>query len=208
MRERFGIRNGLWSFIFCLVLQCPLLMADEGMWPFNSVPKAQLKQRYGFDPSDSWLEHLRLSSVRFNNGGSGSFVSANGLVMTNHHVASDCIQKLSSAGKDFMREGFYAPKPESEAKCPDLELNVLTAIEDVTTQINKTVKPEMNPAEAFQLQRGAMSALEKECADKTGLRCDVVTLYRGGIFNLYKYKKYTDVRLVFAPEYDTAFFRW
>ena len=206
MKEKLEIRNGWWSFIFCLVLQCPLLMADEGMWPFNSVPKAQLKQRYGFDPSDSWLEHLRLSSVRFNNGGSGSFVSANGLVMTNHHVASDCIQKLSSAGKDFMREGFYAPKPESEAKCPDLELNVLTAIEDVTTQINKTVKPEMNPAEAFQLQRGAMSALEKECADKTGLRCDVVTLYRGGIFNLYKYKKYTDVRLVFAPEYDTAFF--
>jgi hypothetical protein len=181
-------------------------MADEGMWPFNTVPKVVLKQRYGFEPSDAWLEHVRLSSVRFNNGGSGSFVSANGLVMTNHHIASDCIQKLSSAGKDYMQQGFYAPRLESEAKCPDLELNVLTAIEDVTTQINQTVKPGMDPAEAFKLQRGAMSTIEKECADKTGLRCDVVTLYRGGLFNLYKYKKYTDVRLVFAPEYDTAFF--
>jgi peptidase S46-like protein len=206
MREKLRIRLLLWRFIFWVVVPVPLLMADEGMWPFNNVPKAHLKQRYGFEPSDSWLEHVRLSSVRFNNGGSGSFVSANGLVMTNHHVASDCIQKLSSAGNDYMQGGFYARKPESEAKCLDLELNVLTAIEDVTAQVNNMVKPEMDPAEAFKVQRGAMSTIEKECADKTGLRCDVVTLYRGGLFNLYKYKKYTDVRLVFAPEYDTAFF--
>jgi hypothetical protein len=206
MREKLGIRTRSWSFILCLILNCHFLKADEGMWLFNSVPKEQFKQRYGFEPSDSWLEHVRLSSVRFNNGGSGSFVSANGLIMTNHHMASDCIQKLSSAGQDHMQQGFYAPNPGSEAKCPDLELNVLTAVEDVTAQINQTVKPEMDPAEAFKLQRGAMSTLEKECVDKTGLRCDVVTLYRGGIFNLYKYKKYTDVRLVFAPEYDTAFF--
>ena len=206
MREKLGICGAFWSLVFCPVFEGSLLKADEGMWPFDRVPKAQLKERYGFEPSDSWLEHVRLSSVRFNNGGSGSFVSAGGLVMTNHHVASDCIQKLSSAAKDYMHDGFYASKPDVEGRCPDLELNVLTAIEDVTTQINKAVRPEMDPAEAFKLQRGAMSALEKECADKTGLRCDVVTLYRGGVFNLYKYKKYTDVRLVFAPEYDTAFF--
>ncbi len=206
MRKKFRIPAGLSSFVFCSVLHCPFLVADEGMWPFNSVPKAQLKQRYGFEPSDTWLAHLRLSSVRFNNGGSGSFVSANGLVMTNHHIASDCIQKLSSASKDYVQRGFYASSLGSEAKCPDLELNVLTGIEDVTAQVNKAVKPEMDAAEAFKVQRGAMSTLEKDCADKTRLRCDVVTLYRGGLFSLYKYKKYTDVRLVFAPEYDTAFF--
>lgn len=205
--ERYSL---LYRWLRCSLLSYILvansLLADEGMWVFNNVPKAQLKQRYGFEPGDEWLEHLRMSSVRFNNGGSGSFVSANGLVMTNHHVAADCLQKLSSGGKDFVQDGFYAPSRQQEAKCPDLELNVLTAIEDVTAHVNQAAKPEMDAAQTFASQRGAMSTLEKDCASATSLRCDVVTLYQGAIYNLYKYKKYTDVRLVFAPEYDTAFF--
>ncbi len=182
------------------------MSADEGMWPFNSFPKQIIQQRYGFEPADAWLEHIRLSSVRFNNGGSGSFVGRNGLVMTNHHVGADCIHELGSAERDYMASGFYAASQAQEAKCPSLELNVLMGISDVTAEVNAVVKPEMDAAASNTAQRGAMARLEKECADKTGLRCDVVTLYEGGIFNLYRYKKYTDVRLVFAPEADIAFF--
>ncbi len=192
--------------IGALFLLCAVAIADEGMWPFNAVPKQVLQQRYGFTPSDAWLNHLQLSSVRFNNGGSGSFVGRNGLVMTNHHVASECIHELSSAGKDYMAEGYYAESAAKEAKCPSLELNVLQSIADVTNEVNAAVKPGMDNAARNTAQRGAMARIEKECADKTRLRCDVVTLYEGGAFNLYRYKKYTDVRLVFAPEADAAFF--
>ena len=180
--------------------------ADEGMWTLDNIPRAQIKQRYGFDPSDALLEHLRLASVRFNNGGSGSFVSPNGLVMTNHHIAADCVQKLNSQEKDYQRRGFTAANRDEEGKCPDLELNVLTALEDVTQLVNKEVRPEMSAAQSFAAQRAAMSALEKQCAAATGLRCDVVTLYQGGVYSLYKYKTYTDVRVVFTPEFDAAFF--
>ena len=180
--------------------------ADEGMWTFNNFPKQMVQQRYGFTPSDTWLDHVRLSSVRFNNGGSGAFVSPEGLVMTNHHVGSDCIHELGSAAHDYMTEGFYAPTRDQEARCPNLELNVLMGIEDVTAAINAGVKPEMTAAARQTEQRGAMARLEKECTERTGLRCDVVTLYEGGLFNLYRYKKYIDVRLVFAPEADIAFY--
>ncbi|HJY85837.1 MAG TPA: S46 family peptidase [Candidatus Acidoferrales bacterium] len=180
--------------------------ADEGMWTFNHFPKQIVEQHYGFAPSDAWLDHVRLSSLRFNNGGSGAFVSPEGLVMTNHHVGSDCIHELGSAMHDYMAEGFYAPTREQEAKCPDLELNVLVGIEDVTSAVNAQTRPEMNPAARSAAQRAAMARLEKECNERTGQRCDVITLYEGGVFNLYRYKKYTDVRLVFAPEADIAFY--
>jgi hypothetical protein len=180
--------------------------ADEGMWLYNAFPKDQVKARYGFAPSQQWLDHVRLGSVRFNNGGSGSFVSADGLTFTNHHVGAVCVQQLSTPGHDFMKQGFYAKTQAEEAKCPDLELNVLVGIEDVTAKVNAGVKPGMSAADAGQAQRAAMSQIEKECATATGLRCDVVTLYSGEVYNLYKYKKYTDVRLVFAPEFDIAFF--
>ncbi len=184
----------------------PTVRADEGMWTFNNFPKKLVQQKYGFEPTDAWLDHIRLSSVRFNNGGSGSFVSPDGLVMTNHHVGSDCIHELGSAQHDYITEGFYAPTRDKEAKCPNLELNQLMGIEDVTAAVQGAAQPGVDAAAASAAQRAAMARLEKECAERTGLRCDVVTLYEGGAYNLYRYKKYTDVRLVFAPEADIAFY--
>ena len=189
----------------CLVLTT-LSMADEGMWLYNAFPKDKVKAKYGFEPTQQWLDHVQFSSVRFNNGGSGSFVSADGLTFTNHHVGAVCVQQLSTHGHDYIKEGFYAKTQAEEGKCPDLELNVLTGIEDVTAKVNAGVKPEMSTADAGRAQRVAMSQIERDCATSTGLRCDVVTFYSGEVYNLYKYKKYTDVRLVFAPEFDAAFF--
>ena len=179
--------------------------ADEGMWTYNNFPKDKVKAKYGFEPSDAWLDHVRLASVRFNNGGSASFVSPN-LVMTNHHVGADCIHKLSTPTKDFFADGFYAKTPAEEAKCPDLEINVLVGIDDVTPQVLAAKKPNLTQAQVNQAQKEVMSRIEKDCAQKTGQRCDVVQLYQGAVFNLYKYKKYTDVRLVFSPEFAIAFF--
>jgi hypothetical protein len=181
-------------------------VADEGMWLFNVPPTGQIKTKYGFTLTKQWLDHVRLSSVRFNNGGSGSFVSPDGLTMTNHHVGATCIHQLSTGGKDYMKTGFYAKTRAEEAKCPDLELNVLLEIEDVTAKVNAGVKPGMSLADQAQAQRTAMSAAEQACATAPNTRCDVVTFYSGAMYHLYKYKKYTDVRLVFAPEYESAFF--
>ena len=194
--------------LLCLLVFCfsNSIVADEGMWLFNAFPKDKVKAKYGFEPTQEWLDHVRLSSVRFNNGGSGSFVSPDGLTFTNHHVGSDCIQEISSEGKDYLKTGFYAKSQAEEAKCPELELNVLQSIEDVTAKVHGAAKPGASAAEAAQAQRAAMSAIEKECVTRTGQRCDVVTFYSGGMYHLYQYKKYTDVRLVFAPEIDIAFF--
>src|ERR1039457_1573789 len=183
-----------------------LASADEGMWLYNAPPKDQIKATYGFELTQEWLDHVRLSSVRFNNGGSGSFVSADGLTFTNHHVGAGCVQQLSTEGHDYIKTGFYAKTQAEEGKCPNLELNQLVGIEDVTEKVNAGVKPEMSAADAGQAQRAAMSQVEKDCSTATGLRCDVVIFYSGQVYNLYKYKKYTDVRLVFAPEFDIAFF--
>ena len=180
--------------------------ADEGMWLFNHPPRDYLKQHYGFDPTDQWLEHVQKASVRFNNGGSGGFVSADGLVATNHHIGADSIHKVSPRDKDYLRDGFYARTRDEEIKCPDLELNVLQSIEDVTARVNAAVKPDMKLAEAFAARRAVMAEIEKESLEKTKLRSDVVTLYQGGLYHLYRYKKYTDVRLVFAPEAGVANF--
>ena len=182
------------------------LSADEGMWAFNNLPRKTLKDTYGFEPSKAWLDHLRLSSVRFNSGGSGSFVSPDGLVMTNHHVGADTLQKISTKAKDYYKDGFLAKTHADEVKAPDLELNVLIGIEDVTDRVNAEVKGETTDAEASVLRRKATAGIEAESKKKTGLRSDVVTLYHGGQYHLYTYKTYTDVRLVFAPEFDIAFF--
>lgn len=176
------------------------------MWLFNAAPKNQVKTKYGFEMTDAWLEHLQLSSVRFNNGGSGSFVSPDGLTLTNHHVAAGCLHGLSSAGHDYYQSAFYAKTQADEPRCPNLELNVLQQITEVSAQIDAAVKPGMTDAEAGKAERGAMAKIEKDCATAPDVRCDVVTLYGGAMHHLYRYKKYTDVRLVFAPEFDIAFF--
>ena len=187
-------------------LSSTVALADEGMWLYNAPPKDAIKAKYGFELTQQWLDHVRLSSVRFNNGGSGSFVSPDGLTFTNHHVGAECVQQLSTGGHDYIKTGFYAKSQAEEAKCPNLELNQLVGIEDVSEKINAGVKPGMSAADAGQAQRAAMSDVEKNCSTSTGLRCDVVIFYSGQVYNLYKYKKYTDVRLVFAPEFDIAFF--
>jgi hypothetical protein len=180
--------------------------ADEGMWLFNNPPRQLLKQRYGFDVTDQWLEHVQKSSVRFNSGGSGSFVSEDGLVMSNHHVGADTLQKVSTKEHDYLKNGFTAKTQADEIPAKDLELNVLMSMEDVTARVNGAVKSGMSGEEAFRARRSVMAEIEKESKEKTGLRSDVVTLYQGGLYHLYRYKRYTDVRLVFAPEQQIAFF--
>jgi len=180
--------------------------ADEGMWTFNNVPRADIKKKYGFEITDAWLKKVQLASVRFNNGGSGSFVSPNGLVLTNYHIVEDIVNEVSTPEKDLAKEGFLAKTRAEEIKAPSLELNVLMSIEDVTSRVNGAVKSGSTDAEAFAARRAEIAAIEGESTKNTGLRSDVVTLYQGGQYNLYRYKKYTDVRLVFVPEFQAAFF--
>ena len=180
--------------------------ADEGMWTFNNVPRAEIKKKYGFDVTDEWLKKVQLASVRFNSGGSGSFVSPNGLVLTNYHIVEDFVTEVSTPEKDLAKEGFVARTRADEIKVTSLELNVLMSIEDVTSRVNAAVKAGMSDGDAFTARRAEISAIEGESTKATGLRSDVVTLYQGGQYNLYRYKKYTDVRLVFVPEFQAAFF--
>ena len=194
------------AIITALLLAAFPLRADEGMWLFSNPPVAQLKQKYGFDASEAWLQHLQRSAVRFNSGGSASFVSADGLVITNHHVGFGAIQKLSSSEKDLVRSGFLARTLAEELRNLDSELNVLVSIQDVTARVNAALPSQASPAEAFAARRRIIAEIEKESLDATGLRADVVTLYGGGAYHLYRYKRYTDVRLVFAPQQQVAFF--
>lgn len=180
--------------------------AAEGMWTFNRPPVAQMQTALKWKPDQKWLDHVRLASVRFNSGGSGSFVSTNGLVLTNHHVGADCIHKLGKKDANLIEDGFLAATDKDEVRCPDLELNVLMEIREVTAEVKGVEKPGMAPAEINTAQKAKMTELEQACAKETGDRCDVVTLYQGGMYDLYRYHKYTDVRLVFAPEGQIAFF--
>lgn len=190
--------------LFLTTVTC--VSANEGMWLFNNLPLKRMQKEYGFAPDAKWLEHVQKSSVRFNSGGSGSFVSPNGLVMTNHHVAADALQKMSTAQKNYLKEGFLAKSQSEEVKCVDLELNVLMSIENVTDRVNKAVPANASPADQALARRKIIAEIEKESFEKTGLRSNVITLYQGGEYHLYRFKRYTDVRLAFAPEQQIAFF--
>lgn len=189
-----------------LTLGAAFLAADEGMWLLDHFPAKRVQEKYGFRVTDEFLTKVRQGSVRFNNGGSGSFVSGQGLLFTNHHVGADCIQKLSTKENDYMKNGFSAATMAEERACPDLEVNIVLRMEDVTGKVTGAVSAGTAAAEAGRLRRAAIAAMEKECTDKSGNRCNVVTLFSGGQYHLYQYKKYTDVRLVFAPEFAIAAF--
>jgi len=202
------------TFALALALSSTTLLssaafADEGMWPYNMIPKAELQAKHGVTLDDAFLDRMMKASVRFNSGGSGSFVSTDGLVMTNHHVGADCIHKLSQGANDYMANGFVARTRADEQKCPDLEINQLLSIEDVTARVHgagDALGVKAADAEKGKARKAESAKIEKECADATGLRCDVVSLSSGAFFHLYRYKKFTDVRLVFAPEFQAAFF--
>ena len=179
--------------------------ADEGMWLPTDPPTIKLKANHQFDLAPEFAQKLMRASVRFP-GASGGFVSPNGLVVTNHHVGSDAIAKLSTPERDLLKTGFVAKTRADELKCPDVELNVLRSVRDVTAEVTAAVKPAAKPADAAAARRAAMAKLEQDESAKTGLKCEVVTLYQGGLYQLYCYKKYTDVRLVFAPEEGIAAF--
>ena len=179
---------------------------DEGMWLFNDLPREALKEKYGFEATPEWADHVMKSSVRFSSGGSASFVSSDGLVITNHHVAADTLHKLSTPESNYYDNGFLADSRDDEIKAPDLELNQLISIEDVTDKVNAAVTKKMEPTEANKARQAAMAKIEQASLDATGLRSDVITLFGGAKYHLYRYKKYTDVRLVWAPEATAAFF--
>ncbi|MGD0632111.1 MAG: S46 family peptidase [Terracidiphilus sp.] len=200
------IRSALLLPAALLMAAAPVLRAEEGMWTFDNPPLKLLKAKYNFTPTQAWLDHLRLSSVRLNDGGSGSFVSPNGLLLTNHHVARGQLQKNSTAEHDYLANGFYATTPDQEMKSPDLEVNVLVGMQDVTARVQGAAKAIKDDAAALKARDAEIAAIEKESKDKTSLRSDVVSFYQGGEYWLYTYKAYTDVRLVFAPEQQAAFY--
>ncbi|HQU84151.1 MAG TPA: S46 family peptidase [Pyrinomonadaceae bacterium] len=188
------------------LVNVPLAIADEGMWTFDNPPLKQWKERYNFEPSAEWLEKVRLASVRLNDGGSGSFVSPDGLIITNQHVASGQLTKLSTKERDIVKNGFYAPTRDAELKTADLEVNMLVSYENVTERVQSAVKAGATDKDASAQRRAEIAAIEKESTDKTGLKSEVISLYNGGEYWLYRNKKYTDVRVVFAPEEQAAFF--
>ncbi len=196
--NRSNVSRAVLCALVCALAPISRSRADEGMWLLNAPPTKQLQDKYHFTPTPQWLEHLQRSCVRFETGGSGSIISADGLVMTNHHVGSDMLLKLSTPEKNLLETGFYAKTRAEELKCPDLELNILWEIEDVTAKVTAAASGEP--------RRQAIAAIEKASKDATGLKSEVVTLYGGAKFHLYRYRSYTDIRLVFAPEEAIAFY--
>ena len=180
-------------------------MAEEGMWLFSDPPVRMIQETYGLTLEPSWFDHVQKSAVRFSDGGSGSFVSVDGLALTNHHVASGQIAKLSTPERDLTRDGFLALTREEELPCPDLELLCLQQIEDVTDRVRAAIADAKTPAEMDAARKLVVAAIEEESKNDTGLHSEVVTLYGGGMYHLYRYQRYTDVRLVFAPEEGIAF---
>ena len=197
-------RLGLLSLI--LGLAGTSTYAEEGMWTLDNLPRQALKEQYKFEPGEQWLNTLQKGTVRLAGGCSGSFVSAHGLVLTNHHCVSRCLAQLSGRKENLLQNGYLANEPGEEAICPEIELNQLLAIEDVSDSI-RTVSEGLSQTQALSARRAAMSSLEQTCSEnRSDLRCEVVSLYDGARHQLYKYKRYQDVRLVFAPEANIAAF--
>ncbi len=182
---------------FCFVV-LPTSYADEGMWTFDNPPRKAWKEKYNFEPSQSWLDHMRLSTVKVGTIGTGSFVSPDGLMMTNQHVGHDSVAKLSTAEQDWVKDGFYARTRAEELKCPDLDITVLTSFENVSERVQA--------AKSSAERKAVMAAIEKESTEKTGLKSEVISFYNGGEYWLYRFKRYNDVRLVFAPEEQIAYY--
>ncbi|WP_224366145.1 S46 family peptidase [Hyalangium versicolor] len=179
--------------------------AEEGMWTYDAFPSEAVKKAYGFTPTQAWLDSVRLASVRLAGGCSASFVSPNGLVMTNHHCIRSCVEDLSSSQKDLLATGFSAAEAKDELRCPKVEANQLVEMTDVTARMNAATKG-LSGAAFNTALKAEMSKAEAECATGPQVRCDVVTLYNGGKYHLYKYRRFQDVRLVFAPEFSMASF--
>jgi Peptidase S46 len=184
---------------------CTPVLADEGMWTYDNFPTAKMQAKYGWAPDAAWLEHARLASIRLTLGCSASLVSSDGLVMTNHHCARDCVSDLSDAQHDYIAKGFYAASSAEERKCPAMEANQLVKITDVTKDIEKATAGKSDRA-FHEAERATKAQIESACGTAADVRCEVVKLYQGGVYDLYKYKRYQDVRIVFAPEEDAAFF--
>ena len=189
------------------------MRADEGLWLFTHPPRKQLKAQHAFELTDALLERLQKASVMVGRGGSGSFVSADGLVLTNHHVGLEALQELSETGADLVRDGFYAAGRDKELRCAGMELRLLCGMEDVSARVHAAIKQGMTPTQASKAREAVLRVIEEESRQKSGLVSEVVSLYQSGRYQLYRYKKYTDVRLVFAPEesmaplLDACFFR-
>ena len=203
-----SVRLFCWTVVLAVgsCTLAPSACAEEGMWTFDNLPLKLLKENYGFTPTAAWLDHLRLSSARLSDGGSGAFVSASGLLLTNHHIARPQLQKNSTAEHNYLRDGFYAGTPEKELKSQGLEVNVLMGIQDVTARVMAAARGIADPTQALKAREAEIGAIGKESREKTGLRSEVLSLYTGGEYWLYQYKAYTDVRLVFAPEEQAASF--
>jgi hypothetical protein len=182
-----------------LLLALPALRADEGMWTFDNIPVQKIKAKYGVELNAAWLKNLQLATVRFP-GGTGSFVSREGLVVTNHHVGRDSIAQVSTTKLDLVKDGFVAMTREQEIKVPGLELMMLVSTEDVTARVNGAVKPGTADKDALKARRNALADIRKAEEAASGLTCEPVTLYQGGEYWIYRYKKFKDVRLVAAPE--------
>ena len=181
--------------------------AAEGMWTRDNLPKSKLSARAKFAPDQQWVDRAMRASVRLAGGCSGSFISTEGLVLTNHHCAVDCVQQLSTAQKDLVQDGFLAAQRKEEVRCPEVELNRLEQITDVTAHVKKAT--DGLQGEAFKNAQNAVAAtLSSACVGEHGatVRCDVVDLYHGGLYHLYKYHRFSDVRLVWAPEQAAANF--